>query len=69
MKTKSRLAVAMMAAALACAKRDQPAETGKYALKVPGGLAFSEFRGYESWETISLSHSATLIAVIWATRQ
>jgi Cytochrome P460 len=42
------------------------AQTGpdKYALKVPGGLAFSEFRGYESWETISLSHSATLIAVI-----
>ena len=21
----------------------------KYALKVPGGLAFSEFRGYEGW--------------------
>lgn len=36
----------------------------RYALKVPGGLAFAEFRGYESWETISLSHSATLIAVI-----
>lgn len=36
----------------------------KYALKVPGGLAFSEFRGYESWETISLSKSEKLIAVI-----
>jgi hypothetical protein len=36
----------------------------KYALKAPGGLAFSEFRGYESWETISLSKSEKLIAVI-----
>ncbi len=22
----------------------------KYTVKVPGGLAFSEFRGYESWQ-------------------
>ncbi len=22
----------------------------KYTLKVPGGLAFSEFRGYEGWQ-------------------
>jgi hypothetical protein len=27
----------------------------KYSLKVPGGLAFSEFRGYESWQVISVS--------------
>ena len=36
----------------------------KYAVKVPGGLAFSEFRGYESWEAISLSRSARVVAVI-----
>src|SRR5688572_27372358 len=36
----------------------------KYALKVPGGLAFSEFRGYESWETISVSHNGPLLALI-----
>ena len=29
----------------------------KYSLKVPGGLAFSEFRGYESWQGISISHT------------
>ena len=23
----------------------------KYTVKVPGGLAFSEFRGYEGWQT------------------
>jgi hypothetical protein len=36
----------------------------KYTVKVPGGLAFSEFRGYESWETIALSRTDKLVAVI-----
>jgi Cytochrome P460 len=36
----------------------------KYAVKVPGGLAFSEFRGYESWETISISRTEKAMAVI-----
>ena len=36
----------------------------KYTVKVPGGLAFSEFRGYESWETISLSRNEKVLAVI-----
>lgn len=27
----------------------------KYSLKVPGGLAFSEFKGYEGWQAISVS--------------
>ena len=27
----------------------------KYTLQVPGGLAFSEFRGYESWQTVAIS--------------
>jgi hypothetical protein len=36
---------------------------GKYTVKVPGGLAFSEFKGYESWQTISISHSEKLLAV------
>ena len=36
----------------------------KYTLKVPGGLAFSEFKGYESWETVAISQSDKLSAVI-----
>jgi hypothetical protein len=36
----------------------------KYSLKVPGGLSFSEFRGYESWQTISTSQSDKAVAVI-----
>jgi hypothetical protein len=36
----------------------------KYAVKVPGGLAFSEFRGYETWETISISRNEKVVAAI-----
>ncbi|MBX9601021.1 MAG: cytochrome P460 family protein [Bryobacteraceae bacterium] len=36
----------------------------KYAVKVPGGLAFSEFRGYEGWSAISLSRNDNVVAVI-----
>ncbi len=28
-------------------------------LEVPGGLAFSEFRGYEAWQTVAVSQSGT----------
>ena len=38
----------------------------KYTLKVPGGLAFSEFRGYESWQVVSTSMDGNLIAAILA---
>ena len=36
----------------------------KYSLNVPGGLSFSEFRGYESWQVISVSHNGDKLAVI-----
>ena len=36
----------------------------RYTLKVPNGLAFSEFKGYEGWQTISLSHNGEMLAVI-----
>jgi Cytochrome P460 len=36
----------------------------KYSLKVPGGLAFSEFRGYESWQVIATSQNEKAVAVI-----
>ena len=36
----------------------------KYALKVPGGLAFSEFKGYESWQVIAVSHNGEHLAAI-----
>jgi hypothetical protein len=36
----------------------------KYAVKVPGGLAFSEFRGYDGWQAIGVSRSEKAMAVI-----
>src|SRR5690348_5670860 len=36
----------------------------KYTVAVPGGLAFAEFKGYESWELISLSKNDKVVAAI-----
>jgi hypothetical protein len=36
----------------------------KYTVKVPDGLAFSEFRGYEKWQVVSLSHGALLAVIV-----
>jgi hypothetical protein len=35
----------------------------KYSLKVPGGLAFSEFKGYEAWEAIAISRNEKALAM------
>jgi Cytochrome P460 len=36
----------------------------KYTLKVPNGLAFAEFKGYEGWQVISLSHGGLLAVIL-----
>jgi hypothetical protein len=36
----------------------------RYTLQVPGGLAFSEFRGYDEWQTIAVSQNGALIETI-----
>src|SRR6185436_11674540 len=36
----------------------------KYSAKVPGGLAMSEFRGYEGWQAIGISRNDRVMAVI-----
>src|SRR5262249_30689756 len=41
-----------------------PAAQDKYTVKVPGRLAFSEFRGYEAWQAISISRNEKVVAVI-----
>ena len=38
----------------------------RYTLKVPNGLAFSEFRGYESWQLVSISEDGGKVAAILA---
>ena len=36
----------------------------RYSVQVPGGLAFADFRGYEDWQVISLSHNGDKVAII-----
>jgi hypothetical protein len=38
----------------------------KYTVKVPNGLSFSEFRGYESWQIVSISQDGPHVAAILA---
>ena len=56
------------AASLAVVSGIALAAQDKYTLQVPGGLAFSEFRGYEGWEVVATSNSdqLKLVAVILA---
>ena len=45
---------------------DSVAQTAhdKYTLKVPGGLAFSEFKGYEGWQAVAISRNGKAMALI-----
>jgi hypothetical protein len=52
------VALAVLAGGAAISAQD------KYTVKVTNGLAFSEFRGYEGWQTISISYNGGLLAVI-----
>ena len=36
----------------------------KYTLKIPNGLAFAEFKGYEGWPVIAISHNGNTLAAI-----
>ena len=66
MNHKRMLRIGAAAMALAVLGGMALAQQDKYTLRVPNGLAFSEFRGYEGWQTVSISHSEALLAVIVA---
>lgn len=67
MNRKSMLTIGISAAVFAVlgGAKDLSAQD-KYSLKVPGGLAFSEFRGYEGWQVVSISQNERLVAAILA---
>jgi hypothetical protein len=58
--TAFAIAVASLAAlgGIALAAQD------KYTVRVPDGIAFSDFRGFEDWQTVAVSQSGDLIEVI-----
>lgn len=57
------VAVGVAFASLAAAARTAQ---DKYTVKVPNGLGFAEFRGYESWQVVSVSLDNGLFAAILA---
>jgi hypothetical protein len=40
------------------------AQQDRYSLKVPDGLAFSEFKGYDTWQTIAVSETEGSVKAI-----
>jgi hypothetical protein len=66
MNRKSMFMVGTSVAALAVWGATVVYAQDKYAVKVPGGLEFSEARGYENWQAVSASLDGDLLAVIVA---
>ena len=52
------LSIAVLVAGVSISAQD------KYAVRVPNGLSFAEFRGYEDWPVIAISESGGKFAVI-----
>jgi len=60
--------VALVLAVLGGRSSSAQDKQDKYTLQVPGGLAFSEIKGYEQWQVVgpSLTEAANVIRVILA---
>jgi hypothetical protein len=63
-KSMLTIGIAVWLAALGGLAISAQDKQDKYTVKVPGGLAFSEFRGYEAWQSISISRNERVVAVI-----
>jgi hypothetical protein len=66
MKSKNIPAIMVIVVLLAILGGMALATQDKYTVRVPNGLAFSEFRGYEDWQTVAVSQTENLIEVILA---
>ena len=60
------IALAVLAALGAAALFAQGQEKDKYSLTSPGGIAFSDFRGYEDWADVSSARTDEILKVIVA---
>src|ERR1700683_3486194 len=59
----SAAAVGLAVAVLGCTVF---AAQDKYTVRVPNGLAFSDFRGYENWQAVAVSQTDNLLKVMVA---
>ena len=66
MKRKSTLTIARATAVLAFLGAAAVYPQEKYSLKSPGGIAFSDFRGYEDWSVVSSARTDEVLKVIVA---
>src|SRR5471032_3309741 len=66
MKRNNRLAIAIATAGFAVLGGVAVYAQDKYALKSPGGIAFSDFRGYEDWSVVSSARTDEVLKVIVA---
>ena len=62
--TRKSICIAIAAVSLITAGGVAIAQQNKDTVAVPGGLALSEFKGYESWPVISISHNGDKLAAI-----
>ena len=61
---KRMLTIAIITGVLAAVGDAAMSAQDKYSVKIPGGLAFSEFKGYEGWQVVSISKDGDLLAAI-----
>jgi hypothetical protein len=66
MGPKSKLTTAIATAVLAVLGAAAVYAQDKYLLKSPGGIAFSDFRGYEDWAVASSARTTEVLKVIVA---
>ena len=60
------IAGVIFAVLVATAVYAQAQDKGKYSLKSPSGIAFSDFRGYEDWSVVSSARTEEVLKVIVA---
>ena len=66
MKSRGMQTIAIVTALVSTLGGSAMSAQDKYTVKVPGGLAFSEFRGYENWQVVAVSQDGDLLAAILA---
>lgn len=66
MKRVSSSAIATVAALVGVLGSLALAAEDRYTLKIPDGLAFSEFRGYEDWQNVAVSQTESQVKAILA---
>jgi hypothetical protein len=57
MKSKKILAVVIIVISLSVSALMALAAQDRFTLKAPNGVAFSEFRGYETWQDVAVSQT------------